>query len=180
MTQSDPQMLVNTLQADELSDLVYQELRQIAHHCLRREWGQHTWQTTDLLHEAWLRLAQSQGQFQSHAHFLAVAATCMQHILVDYARQQKAAKRGGRRQRVSWPETLAAPLTQLEAIADLDDALQALRRIDEQEFRIVQMHYFGAMKKTQIAAVLGVSESTVRKRLKSAQAWLLRYLETRS
>ena len=177
MTHIDPHTPGNPLQADELFGLVYQELRQIAHRCLRRDWGNNTWQTTDLLHEAWLKLAKYQGHFKSRAHFLAVAARCMRNILVDYARKKNAEKRDGDWQQVSLSETLAVPVNHLERLSELNDGLNELQKIDEQEFRIVEMYYFGAMQKTEIAQVLGVSESTVRRRLKSAQAWLLRQLE---
>ena len=164
--------------AGELFQLVYDELRRLAHHHMQGERRGHTLQTTDLLHETWLRLAGYEGRFNGRSHFFAVAATCMRHILVDYAKGKQRGKRGGEWQRVSWAEALSAPAQDDPAgVIALDEALEMLAQTDELEGRIAEMHYFAGLSRTEIAAATGRSEATVRRRLRSAQARLQQLLE---
>ena len=159
---------------DRILPLVYDELRQQAHRYLRRERQGHTLQTTDLINEVYLRLIdQRNTDWESRAHFFAVAANMMRRILVDYARTRHRVKRGGHLQQVELEaETVAAkPDDGIDLIA-LDQALDRLFQIDEQQGRIVEMRYFAGMNNPEIAEILGISESTVRRDWNVARAWL--------
>lgn len=159
---------------NELVPLVYEELRRIARH-YRRDID-HTLQTTALVHEAFLRLAVKDGkQWQNRAHFFAVAARAMRHILVDYARARCASKRGGEVRSASL-DADAASHERAASLVALDDALSALTGIAPRQSRVVELRYFGGLSVNETAQVLGVSPETVTRDWRMAKSWLLREL----
>lgn len=162
---------------ERLIPLVYQELREIARHHLRRERPEHTLQSAALVNEAYLRLVdQRPFDSESRAHFLAVASRLMRQILVDYARSHGAIKRGADR-KVELDISLELPKTPQTDVVALDDALTGLAKLDEQQGRIVELRFFGGLSTEQIAAVLGVSPSTVKRDWNVAKAWLSREMK---
>ncbi|HEY0320580.1 MAG TPA: sigma-70 family RNA polymerase sigma factor [Pyrinomonadaceae bacterium] len=164
---------------DALMPLVYQELRKLAGAYLRSERPDHTLQPTALIHEAYLRMiGKDMPQWQSRAHFFGVAARLMRQILVEHARTRHAAKRGGDQQKISLEDApqVFAQSDAAELLA-LDDALTKLAAFDERRSRILEMRSFGGMSVEETAAALGVSEATVKRGMRLAQAWVRRELE---
>jgi RNA polymerase sigma factor (TIGR02999 family) len=162
---------------EELVPLVYKELRDIARYHLLRERPGHTLQSAALVHEAYLRLLdQPPFETENRAHFLAVASRLMRQILVDYARSHGAAKRGADR-RVELDASLVLPQVKSTDVIALDDALSDLARLDEQQSRIVELRFFGGLAIEEIARVLGVSSSTVKRDWNVAKAWLTRQMK---
>jgi RNA polymerase sigma factor (TIGR02999 family) len=161
---------------EALVPLVYKELRDIARYHLQRERPGHTLQSAALVHEAYMRLLdQRPFATENRAHFLAVASRLMRQILVDYARSHRAAKRGADR-RVELDATLILPQEKNTDLVALDDALNDLASLDEQQGRIVEMRFFGGLATEEIAHVLGISESTVKRDWNVAKAWLIRQM----
>jgi RNA polymerase sigma factor (TIGR02999 family) len=159
---------------NELLPLVYTELRRQASRALRRERREHTLQTTALVHEAYLRLAeQRNARWQNRAHFYAIAARMMRRILVDYAKAQHREKRGGDDARVPLDETvlIANDERSIDLLA-LDEALTRLAAMDEQQSRIVELRYFSGMSIEETAEALGISPATVKRDWRMAKAWL--------
>jgi RNA polymerase sigma factor (TIGR02999 family) len=160
---------------EQLMPLVYAELRRMASHHLRRERGDHTLQSTALVHEAYLRLAgQDPPQWQNRAHFFAIAARLMRQILVDHARTRDAAKRGSGACTLSLDETIGLPQKVNLDVLDLDKALTELSEMDGQQGRIVELRFFGGLTIEDTSEVLGVSPATVKRDWLVARAWLLR------
>jgi RNA polymerase sigma factor (TIGR02999 family) len=159
---------------EKLVPLVYKELREIAHYQLQRERPGHTLQSAALVHEAYLRLAdQKPFEADNRAHFLAVASRLMRQILVDYARSHAAAKRGADL-RVELDAALILPQERNAEVIALDEALKTLSQIDQQQGQIVEMRFFGGLSIEEIAEVLGISRSTVKREWNVAKAWLVR------
>jgi len=169
----------------ELLPLVYDELLQIAGRHRQRWEGEDTLNTTALVHEAYLRLAdQSAPQWQSYPHFLAVASTAMRQILLDYAKRKQAAKRGGAQRHVSLHEIEAGLQGSgdlagagSEALLALDESLRRLEQRDPRQSRIVECRFFGGMTIRDTADALGVSPATVTRGWLMARAWLYRDLK---
>ncbi len=162
---------------ERLMPLVYDELRRLAQHYLRGERVDHTLQPTALVHEAWLRLVQTNRMtWQHRAHFIGVAAEMMRRILVDHARQHRASKRGGSETRISLEDAQDVPRPLEVDVVALDDALKSLGRIDPRQNRIVELKYFGGLEIAEIAEVIGVSAATVKRDWVWARAWLHREL----
>ncbi len=162
---------------EALVPLVYKELRDIARHHLQRERPGHTLQSAALVHEAYLRLLdQRPFDTENRAHFLAVASRLMRQILVDYARSHGAAKRGAGR-RVELDASLVLPQVRSTDVVALDDALSGLTRLDEQHGRIVELRFFGGLATEEIAEVLGISPSTVKRDWNVAKLWLTRQMK---
>lgn len=160
-----------------LIPLVYKDLRVLAHRYLRNERSSHTMQSTDLVHEAYLRMtSQNPIGAQNRTHFIAIAARLMRQILVDYARSHRAAKRGAAL-RVTLNSAIAPPVARASDLVALDDALLELARMDEQQSRIVELRFFGGLTNEEAAEVLGVSLSTVRRDWNVAKAWLTRQMK---
>ena len=160
---------------DELMPLVYQELHGLAHQYMSRERPGHTLQTSALVNEAFLRLAdQRDVQWQNRAHFVGLAGQMMRRILVDYARNRGYAKRGGGAVQVSLDEELIVSNERTAAIVALDDALQKLAGLDERKSRLVELRFFGGLSIEETAEVLGVSPGTVMRDWTLAKAWLRR------
>lgn len=161
---------------DELISLVYPELRRIARLFMRRENPQHTLQTSALINEAYLRLVDQQAvAWNDRAHFFAVAAQVMRHILIDHARRHRYAKRGGGAQRVDLESVVVAAADEraTEFVA-LDEALKRLAKIDPRKEKIVELRFFGGLTVEETAEVMKISEITVKRDWRSARAWLLR------
>ncbi len=164
---------------DKLTPMVYDELRRIAHRYVRRERDGHTLATTALVNEAYLRLAGfQQFTWENRSHFFAVSAQVMRHILIDYARRNQYAKRGGGLQRVSFDGAAAdAALmsgTRAAELIALDEALEEFAKIDPRKSEVVQLRYFGGLTLEETAEVLHVSLMTVRRDWRAAKAWLYR------
>ena len=157
----------------ELTPLVYEELRSLAHHYMEGERPGHTLQTTALVNEAYLRLAdQTNLNWQSRAHFFAVAARAMRQILVSYARSNRAQKRGGGGARIELDEAAILSPEQSNEIVDVHEALERLATLDERKAQVVELKYFGGLNHDEIAEVLKVSTMTVRRDWMFAKTWL--------
>jgi len=162
---------------EQLMPLVYDELRRMARSYMRRQPSGHTFQTTELIHEAYLKIAAGKDkQWQNRAHFFGVAAGAMRHILVDYARSKSTTKRGGWQDRITLAENAAVSSGRAAEIVALDDALNQLAALDERKVRVVEMKFFGGLKVKEIAGVLNISPETVQRDWSFAQSWLLREL----
>jgi RNA polymerase sigma factor (TIGR02999 family) len=160
---------------DRLMPLVYEELRRMAARQLRHERTDHTLQPTALVHEAWLRLVQTNRlTWQNRAHFLGVAAELMRRILVDHARRRSAEMRGGGETRLSLDEALSVSDQKAVGLLALDDALTSLAALDPRQSRIVELKYFGGLEIEEIAEVVGISPATVKRDWQWARAWLQR------
>jgi RNA polymerase sigma factor (TIGR02999 family) len=171
---------------DELLPHVYHELSALAHRVRGRWHDDHTLNTTSLIHEVYLKLVEQQRiRAESRAHFLAIAARAMRHILINYARDRRAQKRGGAIDIVPLDEIApAAPqgvsVTQAEDLIALNDALRALEQIDPRQSGIVECRFFGGLTVEETAVALGISARTVKRDWAVAQAWLQRRMETGS
>ncbi len=159
---------------DRLLPLVYEDLRRVARRQLDHEGEGHTLQTTALIHEAYMKLASGGSvSASSRAHFLAIAARAMRQVLVDYARKRKAAKRGGGVISVTLGDLAQPADASAEDLLALDEALEQL---DPRQRQVIECRFFGGMEEKDIAAVLGVSERTVRRDWVKARAWLYQAL----
>src|SRR5215472_15381689 len=157
----------------ELTPLVYGELRRLAHREMCAERPDHTLQTTALVNEAYLRLAdQTNPRWQNRAHFFAVAARVMRQILVNYAKSYRSQKRGGGALKIELGETAIVSPELSKEIVDLHEALERLRMLDSRKARVVELKYFGGLNYDEIAEVLKVSTVTVRPDWVFAKAWL--------
>jgi RNA polymerase sigma factor (TIGR02999 family) len=156
---------------EDLTPLVYRELRQLAAGYLRKESPGHTLQPTALVHEAYLRLVdQKSPDWEGRAHFFGVAARLMRQILVDHARKRQAGKRA--MLRVSLEEAVSFQPERRRDLVALDSGLKALERLDPRKCRAVELRYFGGLSMDEIAQVLEISPVTVRRDLRMAEAWL--------
>lgn len=165
--QGDEQALQDVL------PLLYKELRRIAHGRLRKERPNHTLQSTELVHEAYLRLEKRGAvQFANREHFLAICADLMRQILVDYERARRAQKRDGGI-RLSLDESFAFKTRDLDVIA-LDDALNELAKLDPQQARIVVLRFFSGLSIEDTSREVGLSPATVKRRWETARLWLHR------
>lgn len=167
----------NQAALDKLMPLVYYELRRLARQYLNKERPGHTLQTTDLVHEAYLRLVdQRQVHWQNRAHFFGVSAQLMRRILVDRARRRKRQKRGGSALLVSLDELAITSRESRFDMLALDEALNRLAKIDGRKARVVELRFFGGLEVEEAAAFLNMSEVTVMRDWKMAKAWLHREL----
>jgi len=161
----------------DLIPLVEQELRRVARRCLGPERRDPDLDTTALVNEAYLRLIDlNQGNWHDRAHFFAVCAKIMRRILVDHSRALRSAKRGGGGHAVSLDETLIPSLEPSEDLVAVDEALEALARVDARKGRVIELRFFGGLNIEETAEVLEVSPETVRRDWRLAKAWLLREL----
>lgn len=160
---------------DKLTPLVYAELRRIARRQMSGERPGHTLQTTALVNEAYLKLS-GQGGFEWHdrAHFFAVCAQVMRHILIDHARAHARDKRGGGAIQVSLDDAALVAEEQSANFVALDEALRTLEAVDPQKGRIVELRYFAGLSVEETAEVLKISPTTVRREWRRAKAWLYR------
>lgn len=163
--------------ADAMLPLVYDELRLLAASYLRRERPNHTLQATAVVHEAYLRLvAQTGMEWTDRAHFTALMAHMMRQLLVDHIRERGAVKRGGGLERVALDEAAVSTQGRPCGLLALDDALSSLARLDAQKATIIELHFFGGLTLEEVAEVLGVSRTTVKRQWRRARAWLYREL----
>ncbi|MGD0180706.1 MAG: sigma-70 family RNA polymerase sigma factor [Terriglobales bacterium] len=161
---------------DRLTPIVYDELRRLASHYMRGERPGHSLQATALVNEAYVRLVDYKGmQWQNRAHFFAVSAQLMRRILVDHARRHNM-KRGGGVQHVSLDETAIVGGDRAADLVALDDALDALARLDSRKVQVVELRFFGGLSVEETAEVLKVSSVTVMRDWSTAKAWLYREL----
>lgn len=161
--------------ARRLMAVVYDELRRLAASYLGRQRDNHTLQPTALVHEAFLKLIDQTNGFSNRAHFFAVAAKAMRHVLVDHARAKNADKRGGDWKRITLDQGLMPAGSTVDIVA-LDDALEHLGALDARQAQVVEMRFFGGLSVEEAAKVLGVSKSTVEADWRMARAWLSRRL----
>jgi RNA polymerase sigma factor (TIGR02999 family) len=165
----------NPRAVDQLTPLIYDELRKLASACMRRERPDHTLQATALVHEAYLRLlGQRDAEWHDRAHFFAVAATLMRRVLLDHARKHHSAKRGAAPQKTTLDEGLLISDEHLEDVLAMDECLNRLALIDPQQARLVEMRFFAGLSVDEIAAVARISTATVKREWASAKAWLYR------
>jgi RNA polymerase sigma-70 factor, ECF subfamily len=163
----------NQQAASELIPVVYEELHRLAVRHLRRERQDHTLQPTALVHEAYIKLvAQRDADWQSRNHFFAVASKLMRRILVDYARRHLREKRGGGQTKVSLDEAPVVSPQRPDGMLAIDESLSRLEKLDARQACIVELRYFGGLTIEEVAQVLGVSPTTVRREWTSAKAWL--------
>jgi RNA polymerase sigma factor (TIGR02999 family) len=161
-----------------LTPIVYEELHRLARHYMRREHSGHSLQTTALVNEAYMRLADyTRMQWQDRAHFFAISAQVMRRILVDHARRHNV-KRGRGVHHVSLEDVVAvAPWEDAETdLVALDEALVGLARIDPRKAQIVEMRFFGGLTVEEIGEVLNVSTGTIKRDWRAAKAWLYQEL----
>ncbi|MGE5715864.1 MAG: sigma-70 family RNA polymerase sigma factor [Acidobacteriota bacterium] len=165
---------------DRLVDLVYPTLRRIAHRHLERRRPGESLESAALANEAYLKLVRAGGiRCQDRTHFLALCSQIMRRILVDHARRRGVAKRGGSALTVALDEALLAAQARGIEVLALDEALDALARIDRRKSRVVELRYFGGLNIAETAEILGVSADTVKRDWRMARAWLLSELAGR-
>ena len=158
---------------DRLLPVIYDELRRVAANQLQRERSEHTLQPTALVHEAYLRLLeQREVNWQNRAHFFSIAAETMRRILVNYAVQRNAQKRGLGAARLSLEEALSFSDEKDFDVVALDDALKQLAVYDELQARVVELRFFGGLTIEETADALAISDSTVKREWRMAKAWL--------
>ena len=160
--------------------LVQRELHQIARRCMHGERAGHSLQPTALVNEAYLRLVDvQQMNWQNRAHFLAMSARVMRRILVDFARSKQYQKRGGGAVRVTLVDDVGLSDEPGRDLVALDDALDALAKVDERKSRVIELRFFGGLTVEETASALNVSQDTVLRDWRLAKAWLLRELGQR-
>jgi RNA polymerase sigma factor (TIGR02999 family) len=162
---------------DELMPLIHEELRLRARRYIERERPGHTLQTTALVNEAYVRLVNQKGiQWQDRAHFFAVSARVMRHILVDYARSKGYVKRGGGNVRVTLDQAATVSAEQAGELLALDEALKNLANIYPRRSQVVELRYFGGLNNEEVAVILKVTTKTVERDWRYARAWLYEQL----
>jgi RNA polymerase sigma factor (TIGR02999 family) len=162
---------------EQLTPLVYSELRKLARRHLLRERAGHSLQSAELVHEAYLRMIdQTRAQWHDRAHFYAVSSQIIRHILVDHARSRLAAKRGGGATLLALEESIAMAKTPSVDLIELDNALNALAKLDERQAKVVELRFFGGLAIGEAAEALGISIATANRDWVAARAWLLREL----
>ncbi|MBX7171623.1 MAG: sigma-70 family RNA polymerase sigma factor [Pyrinomonadaceae bacterium] len=162
---------------DELLPLVYTELRKMAKRFMNNQPSGHTLQTTALIHEAYLKLAdQRNKQWQNRAHFFAVAGRAMRQILVDHARTRYRDKRGGKTKIISLDQIAEISTERVAQFVALDEALNELEKLEERKCRVVELRYFSGLNIEETAEVLKVSPETVQRDWRFARTWLMRQL----
>jgi len=162
---------------DRLAPLVHAELRRIARRQMGGEREGHTLQATALVNEAYLRLAGGEGfEWHDRAHFYAVCAQVMRHVLIDHARAHARDKRGGGALHVSLDEAAVMSGESASELVALDEALRELEGLDPQKGRVVELRYFAGLSIEETAEVLNISPTTVRREWRRAKAWLYRAL----
>jgi len=159
---------------NDLLPLVYDELHRLARSYFRRERGEHTMQPTALVHEAYIRMVDQRAPLESHGHFMAVAATQMRRVLLDYARKHRAARRGGDDQKVLLEDTMVICEQRPVDMILLHVALGKLAALDARQAQLVELRFFAGLSVEETAEVMGVSPATVKRSWSSARAFLHR------
>ena len=161
--------------SDRLIPLVHAELKRLARRYMSKEKPGHTLQTSALINEAYIRLVdQKDVSWTDRAHFFAVAAQVMRHVLIDHARRHLYAKRGGGARKVSLDDALTVNDHRAAELVALDDALKSLAALDERKSRIIELRFFGGLSIEETAATLKISPITVTREWRAAKAWLRR------
>lgn len=163
---------------EQLTEAVYQELRQLAARRLSQESAHHTLHPTDLVHEVFVRLSDVRIPWEDRVHFFAVAATTMRRVLIDHARAKARAKRGGGALRVTLTDRPDLSVESSLDLLDLDGALTALADLDQQQARLVELYYFTGLTLEEIGATQGISTASAHRHLRSARAWMHRRLSS--
>jgi RNA polymerase sigma factor (TIGR02999 family) len=163
---------------DDLVPLVYDELRRVARSAMRGEADGHTLHTTALVHEAYVRLVDSNVSWEGSGHFMRVAARAMRRILVDHARKRGRKRRGGGATPISLDtlQELLPVASRPDDVIELDAALDRLSALEERKGQVVELHYFGGLSYDEVAEALGISPATVHRDLRMARAWLYKEL----
>jgi RNA polymerase sigma-70 factor (ECF subfamily) len=163
---------------DRLIPLVYAELHRLAHIYMAHEKSGHTLQTSALVNEAYIRLIDaSRVEWKDRAHFFAISANVMRRILVEFARSRRSVRRGGDPPKVEFEEATVSPPERNPDLVALDDALNALAKVDPREAKVVELRFFGGMSVEETAEVLKVSGRTVMRDWDHARLWLLKELD---
>jgi RNA polymerase sigma-70 factor (ECF subfamily) len=163
---------------DRLMPIVYDELRRIAHRYVQHERDGHTLQTSALVNEAYLRFAvQRKMDWQNRAHFFAVTAQVMRHILIDHARRRRYAKHGGDVRQIPIDDAAEMSLQRAGELIALEEALDQLAKLDRRKSQVVELRYFGGFSLEETAQVLDISLMTVRRDWRAAKAWLYRSMK---
>ena len=164
---------------DDIYAIVYDELKRMATYKIRQENPDLTYSRTELVHETYLKmLNQSEISFNDKSHFLAIASNCMRQVLIDHARKKSADKRGGNPERKTYvDEMFSRDSEMVNELLDIDEALDRLAKLNSRLSSVVTMKFFGGMNITEIAEVLGVSESTVNRDWVKARGWLHKELK---
>jgi RNA polymerase sigma factor (TIGR02999 family) len=163
---------------DEMTPVLYDELRRMARRMLSAERPDHTLQPTALVHEAYLRLINQRAvDWKNRAHFLGVASTMMRRILINHAKANQAAKREGFKAAVSLEDALGVFTNPQVDLLDLDHTLDKLTELDPQQGKVVELRYFGGLSIEETAEVMGISASTVKREWGTARLWLLQQME---
>jgi RNA polymerase sigma factor (TIGR02999 family) len=165
---------------NRLVPLVYNQLRRLAARCVFSERADHTLRATALVHEAYIRLADAEGDWKDRVHFYAVAARVMRHILVDHARAEKRQKRGEGLGNIALDEAILVSSQPSQDLSALDESLNRLAAHDPRKSQVVELLFFGGLTYEEAAAALGISAATVHRELRMAKAWLHRDLTAMS
>jgi RNA polymerase sigma factor (TIGR02999 family) len=167
--------------AEQVLAAVYQELRRLAAHYLRQERPDHTLQPTALVHEMYLRLCASQPvDWQSRAHFFAVAAQQLRRILINHARDRQSVKRGGKQMKLALNDVNGLAGDHEGDLLEVHEALDRLAKLDARAAQVVELRFFGGLTELEAAEVLGISTATVKRDWDFARAWLLGQLRLKS
>ena len=173
-----PLRLASTPAPDEMYALVYDELKRIARHHLRSAGPKATLSTTELVHEAFLKLHRGpESGWEGRAHFFGAASRAMRQILVDFARRRQATKRGGDLRRISLTDAEGALDVEIEQILALDAALEQLNSVSERLRQVVELRFFGGLGEQEVAQILGVTTRTVGRDWLKARLFLMRELD---
>jgi RNA polymerase sigma factor (TIGR02999 family) len=157
---------------EELTPLVYEELRRLAHRYMSRERAGHTMQATEVVNQAFERMIRVDVPWQDRAHFFAVAARMMRRILVDHAKAHRRLKRGGDQSTLHMDSSMQIGVSEDVDLLALHEALQALQALDARKSDVVELHFFGGLTYDEIAQTLGISAATVHRELRMGRAWL--------
>jgi RNA polymerase sigma factor (TIGR02999 family) len=161
---------------DQLMPMVYDQLRKIARNSMRSERPDHTLRATALVHEAYMKLVQSEVPWESRVHFYAVAAQVLRHILIDHAKAHRREKRGAGAQKISLEDAILVGPETSDSVLEIDTALKKLADKDPRKAKIVELLFFGGMTYGETATALDISPATVDRELRLAKAWLHREL----
>jgi RNA polymerase sigma factor (TIGR02999 family) len=161
---------------DELMPVVYDQLRKLASNCLRAERPDHTLRATALVHEAYVRLVDSDVAWQDRVHFFAVSARMLRRILVDHAKSRNRDKRGGEFEKIPLDEAVMVGPQSDKGIVELDEALKRLATQDQRKSELIELLFFGGLTYDEAAVALKISPATVHRELILAKAWLYREL----
>ena len=183
MAQNVTQMLKNWQDSTdpqsrkELSPVLYETMKRLSSKYIQQEQHGYTLQATDLVHEAYVRLVDSEIDWQSRRHFYAVAASTMRRILIDRAREKNAQKRGQNANRITFIESNVENPQQWEDIFHMDEAIEQLSQQDKRKADIIQLHYFAGLTYQELALCMDISEATVERELRFSKAWLASRME---